>query len=95
MEVVNESVVNERDSLRNDLLNELYDYNFKNNGKEKMVNVTDNPEIHVAYVYLFEKGLINYSYTAAGRERKITMPQAKITARGIDVVENEVSVKNV
>lgn len=80
--------VEEKRTLRSTKLKELYDWNELNGGREAMIKYTDlhsnekDKEEHLAYEYLADKGLINY--TIMGRN----LYQAKITSYGIDEVEN-------
>lgn len=81
----------ERINLREQLLSDLYDFHFNNNGKEKLVldEVKNNDEINLAYIYLDDKGLVNYKPEIAGRDRNYVNAFVKITNLGIDYVENE------
>jgi hypothetical protein len=75
----------ERKTLRNELLDELYEYNFNNKGFPQRISKDDldvNVEKALAYDYLSEKGLIRVD-SAGGR-----LLNLKITAYGIDVVES-------
>jgi hypothetical protein len=83
--------VKERKGLRIKKLKELYDFNFEHGGRdaqikyEDLYNNSDDKEEHIAMEYLAEKGFINYKVMARN------MYTAKITAYGIDYVENELA----
>jgi len=82
--------IEEKKALRNQKLKELYDFNEQNAGREAMIKYADlrnNEEEkmeHLAYEYLAQKGFINYKVFGGNN-----LYQAKITAYGIDYVENE------
>lgn len=75
----------ERSSIRKAVLKELYDYNFQNAGKPKDVKLeVSDGEKKTALLYLSDKNLvelINFDHPA--------FPEARITADGIDEIENE------
>lgn len=81
----------ERQQLRRELLAELYEYNFSNKGIAKPIvqEIRKDVEKKLAYEYLYEKGLIHYNIEVAGRDRNIIRAEAKITANGTDVAEDE------
>lgn len=81
----------ERKQLRLDILKELYDYHFANNGESKSVvqEVNSDSERKLAYEYLEDKGLIYLKLETAGLERRVYQADAKINARGIDSIESE------
>jgi hypothetical protein len=81
--------IKERKQLRLAKLKELYDFNINHAGRDAQISYQDlrdnkeDKEEHLAYEYLTEKGLINYKIMARN------MYSAKITAYGIDYIENE------
>lgn len=87
----------DRKALRQDILRELYDYNFENKGEPKPVvtEYNNDSERRVAYGYLNEKGLVHLDVKITGHERKAAYGSVKITARGVDVIENEYDLTKV
>ncbi|MEI4622143.1 hypothetical protein KFD70_19135 [Bacillus pfraonensis] len=79
--------LNERETLRKNLLKELYNYHFENNGDALSVYLDvyvseEDRQKHLTYEYLNGKGLIEYR--PFSKDRRIV----KITSYGIDTVEN-------
>lgn len=73
----------ERKSLRDELLQQLYDFYFEH-GRAKQVmlkELNEDIERKLAYQYLTDKGLVAMHATGG------TLYQFKITAEGIDYVE--------
>ncbi|MET3658369.1 hypothetical protein [Sporosarcina psychrophila] len=79
----------QRKELRIKKVKELYEFNIEHAGREATIKFEDlhtneqDKEEHLAYEYLAEKGLISYTVRARN------MYAAKITAYGIDYVEDE------
>jgi hypothetical protein len=74
---------NERKDLRRTLLQGLYDNHFANKGKDLLVREGDMEiEVKLAYRYLIDK---NLAAKARSSEKEHLY---KITAKGIDVIEN-------
>lgn len=79
--------VENRKVFRKEALLMLYNFYFENRGKEAIIGFEDTEEgieKRLAHLYLAELGLIT---AKPAREFKL---EAKITAYGIDAVENEV-----
>ncbi|WP_142383604.1 hypothetical protein [Bacillus sp. V5-8f] len=81
--------VAEKKVLREQKLQELYDHNEKNGGREATIrynNLRENEgekQEHLAYEYLADKELVNYKIFGKNYCR------AKITSRGIDEIESK------
>lgn len=72
-----------RRNLRHDLLQQLYDYHFLNQGTNfKIIKENTDTEELLAYQYLNEKGLISF------KQLNQNLIDARITCAGIDTVEN-------
>jgi hypothetical protein len=83
VEILSQAIL-DRQILRNELLQDLYDYFFNNKGRSFRTS-RDELEMEIekglAYDYLAEKGLITMSFPGG---RQIEM---RITAYGIDQIE--------
>ncbi|PIC65349.1 hypothetical protein CSV79_01635 [Sporosarcina sp. P13] len=80
--------IQEKKELRNQLLKGLYDWNEQSAGRPKQITVSmpmteDEKKNHLAYEYIRDKSYIDYSSKAS------TLFFAKITAYGIDKIEEE------
>lgn len=77
----------EKQALRTEKLNDLYNHNDQTGGREKHIRYMDlysneqEKQEHLAYEYLADKGLIHYKILAANYYT------AKITSYGIDLAE--------
>jgi hypothetical protein len=79
------AVINERKTLRENILRELYDYYFENKANAKTLTLDEyrnDEERYLACEYLKAKGLIDVT-NPGGRNHAL-----QITVYGIDVVEN-------
>lgn len=79
--------VEEKKQLREELLKELYDWHHERAGREVIItfndlhNNEDDKKKHLAYLYLSEKGLIEYKVFSKDRY------SARISVYGIDYIE--------
>lgn len=75
--------IEERQDLRKEILKDLYDYHFENNGRKKdAAQEASSHETNLAYEYLSGKGYIEYNVRNNG-----LFADAKVTSYGIDIVE--------
>lgn len=81
----------ERMELRGQLLEEMYDFYFENEGKEFPIldKVRSSTENRLAYVYLKDAGLIKATVKTEEDYTVTTYIGAKITVSGIDLVESK------
>lgn len=79
--------------LRVTLLKEIYDNYFANGGKEsKIVIEPCETEKQLAMNYLAEKNLI---YQRIIRQEPVLEYETRITAKGIDAVENDIPLSDI